>query len=214
MDCSKKLDKIRREYGTITLIEEKLPLSPIDLFRLWLEEAIAKIPDDDPTAMVLSTTDYKGHPDSRVVLLKEQEDETFIFYTNYHSKKAMQLNQIPFAALNFYWPQLARQVRIRGRVKRVSNKKSMEYFSSRPIASQIGAIISPQSEEIPNRTKLERDFDNFGATQQLIQKPKFWGGYELRASKIEFWQGRDNRLHDRIFYYKKKGKWCRCRLAP
>lgn len=213
---TKKVADIRREYGKMSLTEDRLPPSPITLFNIWLDEAINTMQDSDPTAMVLSTVDYKGHADSRVVLLKGMEAETFIFYTNYHSKKGMQLLSNPYVAINFYWSEMVRQLRIRGRVKKLSNAKSTPYFATRPINSQISAIISPQSQRIINRENLESSFNYLetNIAKHPLIKPKYWGGYQLFATEIEFWQGRDNRLHDRIYYYKQRGKWQHCRLAP
>ena len=166
--------------------------------------------------MVLSTVDEKSCPDSRVVLLKGLEEGNFIFYTNYQSAKSMQIQNNPYAALNFYWPQMARQVRIRGRVKKVSTKQSDEYFSSRPIKSQLSAIVSPQSQEIMDRASLEHALNDLIQQhgQELVVRPNHWGGYMVIPEEIEFWQGRDNRLHDRIQYCRQEGAWIRRRLAP
>ncbi|KTD22218.1 pyridoxamine 5'-phosphate oxidase [Legionella lansingensis] len=209
------LADIRREYGELSLSEESVADCPIAQFKQWFEEVLPG-ETTDPTAMVLSTVDDRGFPDSRVVLLKGLEHEAFIFYTNYQSTKALQLAHTPYAALNFYWPGMARQVRIRGRVKRTSKKQSDNYFYSRPRSSQLSAIVSVQSQEIPDRSSLEEALNKLIATygQKPLLRPKQWGGYLVIPDEIEFWQGRDNRLHDRIFYYKKKGQWVHCRLAP
>lgn len=211
----KTLADIRREYGELSLNEATLKTYPISQFKLWFEEVLAN-EKSDPTAMVLSTVDEKGHPDSRVVLLKGLEEGAFIFYTNYQSKKSLQLGHTPYAALNFYWPQMVRQVRIRGRVKRVSKEQSDAYFATRPLTSQLSAIASPQSQEIDDRRTLEEALNRLieEYAQKPIIRPKHWGGYMLIPDEIEFWQGRDNRLHDRIVYYKKKGLWAYRRLAP
>jgi pyridoxamine 5'-phosphate oxidase len=209
------LADIRREYGELSLTETTVQECPITQFKRWFAEVLAA-EKSDPTAMVLSTVDAKGHPDSRVVLLKGLNEGTFVFYTNYQSAKSLQISHNPYAALNFYWPQMARQVRIRGRVKRVSKTQSDSYFASRPVTSQLSAIASAQSRVIADRESLEHALNkliaNYG--QETIPRPKHWGGYMLIPNEIEFWQGRDNRLHDRIYYYKKKGKWAYCRLAP
>lgn len=209
------LADIRREYGDLSLSEDSLPECPITQFKHWFEEVLV-VEKSDPTAMVLSTVDDKGYPDSRVVLLKGLDEGSFIFYTNYQSPKSLQLRHIPYAALNFYWPQMARQVRIRGRVKRVSKIQSDAYFASRPKTSQLSAIASPQSQKIESRKILEQSLNNLIAKygQEPIVRPNHWGGYLVIPDEIEFWQGRDNRLHDRICYYKDKGKWIFCRLAP
>lgn len=211
----KTLAEIRREYGDLSLSEELLSSSPFAQFKLWFEEVLP-LEKTDPTAMVLSTVDERGFPDSRVVLLKGLEKESFIFYTNYESSKAAQLRQTPYAALNFYWAELARQVRIRGRVKKASKEQSDNYFASRPINSQLSTIISAQSREIPNRDVLEKALNELieKSGQSPIVRPKNWGGYVVIPEEFEFWQGRDNRLHDRILYYKKEEHWTHCRLAP
>jgi pyridoxamine 5'-phosphate oxidase len=151
-----------------------------------------------------------------VVLLKGIENDNFIFYTNYESTKAIQLRQTPYAALNFYWPHMARQVRIRGRVDCASREKSDAYFSTRPLESQLSAIASLQSQEIPDRQWLEDRFNKLLAEhgQEPIIRPQNWGGYVLKPDEIEFWQGRDNRLHDRLRYIRKENEWLRSRLAP
>jgi pyridoxamine 5'-phosphate oxidase len=206
---------IRRDYGELSLSEESAQDDPIAQFSLWFEEVLQNEPHD-PTAMVLSTVDEKGLPDSRVVLLKGIEQGYFIFYTNYHSAKAVQLSKTPYASLNFYWPHMARQVRIRGRVQKVSAEQSDSYFLSRPIKSQYSALVSPQSQKIADRAMLETALNALISKngQQPIVRPEFWGGYRIVPEEIEFWQGRDNRLHDRIHYYQQNGNWQHRRLAP
>ena len=206
---------IRRDYGELNLNEELLPEDPIAQFHLWFEDVL-KNETNDPTAMVLSTVDDKGCPDSRVVLLKGLEEGDFVFYTNYQSSKATQLQNKPYAALNFYWPQMARQVRIRGQVKQVSQEQSDRYFLSRPIKSQCSAIISPQSHEVPSRESLETALNDLiqKYAQEPVLRPEHWGGYRVIPDEIEFWQGRDNRLHDRIRYCRQNGQWQHHRLAP
>jgi pyridoxamine 5'-phosphate oxidase len=206
---------IRRDYGELKLNDELVPSDPLEQFQMWFHDVLQN-ETYDPTAMLLSTVDEKGHPDSRVVLLKGIESGSFVFYTNYNSIKSVQLEKNPYAALNFYWPHMARQIRIRGTVQKVSEVQSDLYFASRPIKSQFSAIASPQSQEIPNREFLEK------ALNELIQKhgsepvirPEFWGGYMVIPEEIEFWQGRDNRLHDRIKYVHKDEQWQHQRLAP
>jgi pyridoxamine 5'-phosphate oxidase len=213
---SKKIADLRRDYGALSLDESDLPEDPLTQFTLWFEGALES-EAEDPTAMVLSTVDEKGNPDSRVVLLKGIEDGSFLFYTNYHSTKGRQVQHHPQVALNFYWPTMVRQVRIRGRIQKISAEKSDAYFLSRPFKSQQSAVVSPQSQEIPNRSFLEdalKDLEQSSHAMNL-SRPKHWGGYQIIPSEIEFWQGRDNRLHDRIQYYKnKQGQWLYRRLAP
>ncbi|KTD01604.1 pyridoxamine 5'-phosphate oxidase [Fluoribacter gormanii] len=206
---------IRREYGDLNLSEQSLPEDPIVQFKLWFEDVL-KNEKNDPTAMVLSTVDNQGLPDSRVVLLKGLEGGNFVFYTNYQSKKAKQIQNNPYVALNFYWPQMARQVRIRGQIKPIDKEQSDLYFSTRPIKSQYSAIVSPQSHEIEGREALEKSLNDLIQKhgQEPVLRPTFWGGYMVIPDEIEFWQGRDNRLHDRIHYYLKNGQWTFHRLAP
>lgn len=209
------LASVRRDYGELSLSETEAKANPIAQFKVWMEEVL-QVEKSDPTAMVLSTVDEQGHPDARVVLLKGIDEGAFVFFTNYQSAKAMQLNAHPWAALVFYWPQMARQVRIRGRVKRVTAKQSDDYFSSRPVYSQYSAVISPQSGEIGSRAELEASLNAMIAKhgQKPVARPEYWGGYQLMPEEIEFWQGRDNRLHDRIHYFKQQNEWHRRRLAP
>lgn len=211
----KTIADIRREYGELSLNEELLHPCPLTQFKLWFDE-ISLTEITDPTAMTLSTVDEKGHPDSRVVLLKGLTEQGFIFYTNYQSAKGVQLKNTPYASLNFYWPQMSRQVRVRGSVKRVSKEQSDAYFASRPFASQCSAKISPQSQPINSRSDLDSALKKLmeQSENKQIARPKNWGGYIIKPEEMEFWQGRDNRLHDRIAYSKKGGKWISCRLAP
>lgn len=215
MSHFRSIADIRRDYGELSLHEENIDADPIMQFKHWFEEVL-KNEQHDPTAMVLSTVDNKGNPDSRVVLLKGLDAGAFVFYTNYQSNKALQLKQHPYAALNFYWPHMARQVRIRGRVEKTSQEQSDAYFSSRPVNSQLGAIASPQSKEIKNRAMLDQALNQLIAEhgQELVVRPEHWGGYKITPEEIEFWQGRDNRLHDRIHYYRQNGQWMYHRLAP
>ena len=212
------LAAIRREYGGLGLDDEALPDCPLDQFQRWFSIALEQ-EKSDPTAMVLSTVDERGMPDSRVVLLKGLEENAFIFYTNYLSHKGKQLATTPFAALNFYWPKMARQVRVRGAVKRCSSEQSDLYFSSRPVDSQIAAIASHQSQPLTNRAELEQNFSQLKAhyldnPPEKVPRPSDWGGYVLHPTEFEFWQGRDNRLHDRIHYVMEGRHWSKRRLAP
>ena len=210
----KSLGDIRREYGDLRLSEKDVQACPIAQFQVWFSD-ILKTETADPTAMVLSTVDAKGLPDSRIVLLKGIDDGAFIFYTNYTSIKSNQIQVNPAVALNFYWPSQARQVRVRGTVKPVSKEQSDDYFSSRPLASQWSALISPQSSEISSRAELERALEDLREkNQQPIIRPDHWGGYFVTPYEMEFWQGRDNRLHDRIQYILKVATWTHRRLAP
>lgn len=198
------------------LDEKQVDANPIDLFRRWFSEAQgsgARLPD----AMTLATASRDGKPSARVVLLKQADDEGFVFYTNYRSKKARELDENPRAALVLYWVQLDRQVRVEGSVERISAAESDEYFATRPRDSQIGAIVSPQSEEIENRGFLEMRFAALAESfrDREVTRPEHWGGYRLRPELIEFWQNREGRLHDRIVYEKQAdASWSIKRLAP
>ena len=206
----------RREYGQLSLNEENVADSPLVQFDQWFAEATSS-EALDATAMTLSTVDSKGRPDSRVVLLKGIENNAFVFYTNYDSIKSLQLKTHPYAALNFYWPMLVRQVRIRGPVQRVSDVVSDAYFASRPKKSQCSAIASAQSQVITDRQDLEAQVDKLmqeHMDDDLIKRPSNWGGFAVSVDEMEFWQGRDSRLHDRILYVKDDKSWEKSRLAP
>lgn len=209
------LSNIRQEYGSLELLEKDLAADPIIQFDNWFKEHCTVIADT-PNAMVLSTVDSKGWPDSRIVLLKSLDKGQFVFYTSYLSAKGTQLASNPHAALNFYWPERMRQVRVRGIVNKLSSEQAEDYFYSRPLLSQFAAIASQQSHEISSRDFLFSKFDEVANTykNKKPSKPKDWGGYALIPKEIEFWQGRDNRLHDRIQYYLKNNSWCFRRLAP
>ena len=170
----------------------------------------------DPTAMVLATATRTGKPSSRVVLLKKVDVEGFCFFTNYDSRKGIQLRQNPFVALTFYWAQAERQVRIEGRVSKTDRAVSDQYFGERSIESQISAIISPQSQPIPDRQYLQDSFDQILLVNKRkpLKRPANWGGYVVKPVLIEFWQGRTNRLHDRTFYRLKGKDWILEQLAP
>jgi len=209
------LFEIRREYARRSLSENEVKENPIHQFKQWLEEAIeAKVPD--PSAMVLSTSNKENRVGSRVVLLKEIQEEGFVFYTNYNSKKASDLKENTQAALLFYWPELERQVRVEGFANVVSASASDKYFASRPAESQIGAWASEQSREIPNRQYLEEQVEKYKNEfkGREIKRPEHWGGFILKPDTLEFWQGRPSRLHDRIQYTLEEEEWKIRRLAP
>lgn len=210
----KTLADIRREYGDLCLNEQDIQASPITQFQRWFS-AILQTETHDPTAMVLSTVDAEGRPDSRVVLLKGIDEGAFIFYTNYTSIKAQHIQANAAVALNFYWPSMARQVRIRGHATLAKQQQSDDYFLSRPKASQWSALISPQSSEISSRADLEQAIEALRQhNEEPIVRPEHWGGYCVTPYEIEFWQGRDNRLHDRIQYTLQDNRWTYRRLAP
>ncbi|GAP67842.1 pyridoxamine 5'-phosphate oxidase [Bacteroidales bacterium 6E] len=206
---------IRQEYTLGGMDDSYLGANPIDLFDRWFREAVnAGI--NEPSAMALSTLGTDGYPQSRIVLLKGYGEEGFSFFTNYESQKGNALAQYPKASLLFFWPELQRQIRITGKVEKTSVEESEEYFRSRPRGSRLGAWTSEQSQEIPSRKTLEERYEVFDRKfpEEDIPKPPHWGGYRLTPLTFEFWQGRENRLHDRISFRKENGKWKTARLAP
>jgi len=199
-----------------TLDEKLVDPDPIKQFQAWFSDAIAaNLPL--PEAMNLATATPEGRPSSRMVLLKQVDEDGFVFFTNYHSAKAQQLESNPYAALVFYWSHLDRQVRIEGKVERTSVAESSEYFQTRPRESQIGAWASPQSNVIPGREMLEeraRELEEYYRDRE-IECPGHWGGYRVRPNRIEFWKSRVGRMHDRILYeLTSDGAWAIKRLAP
>ena len=198
------------------LDEQNVDANPIRQFQLWFGEAMrCGMPMAD--AMTLCTATADGKPSARMVLLKGIDESGFVFYTNYQSRKAAELEANPFAALVFYWEPLERQVRVEGRVARISAEESDRYFQTRPRESQLGAIASPQSNVIENREVLEQGFRELEEKyrDQIIERPPHWGGYRLVPDRIEFWKGRPGRLHDRLLYeLQANGEWKRSRLAP
>ncbi len=211
----KNLSDFRKEYSMDKLEESGLPEDPSWLFDQWLEDAISK-GLQEPNAMTLATVSPDGNAHARVVLLKELRDGQFVFYTNYNSQKAKDLEANPNVTLVFLWLELQRQVRITGKARKTSPEESDTYFAARPKNSQIGAVISPQSQIIKNRQELEDEFYKvFEETRDKeIQRPEHWGGYQTEPASMEFWQGRESRLHDRIRYTHKAGQWTAERLAP
>lgn len=204
---------LREDYASGSLDISNMYPSPLLQFALWFEEA-GKAGIPEPNAMVLATVSPDGKPSSRVVLLKEFNGTGFIFFTNYNSKKGHELLLNPNACLNFWWGPLERQIRINGVIEKISEKESDDYFYSRPIGSQAGAIISPQSAEIESREWLEQKFIEVQLKGEL-KRPAHWGGYILLPDSLEFWQGRSNRLHDRLLYEKSAdGNWKIKRIAP
>lgn len=205
---------LRREYIHQPLNEDQVDRNPIAQFNRWFDEAL-KCEVPDANALALGTADRQGRPSVRIVLLKGFDERGFVFFTNYHSHKGHDLEENPYAAMTFFWQLLDRQVRIEGRVERVPVSESEKYFHSRPRGSQVSAAASPQShpiakEALESRVRtLESEFH--GAD---IPRPEHWGGYVLIPDCIEFWQGRPNRLHDRIMYQREGNTWKICRLAP
>jgi pyridoxamine 5'-phosphate oxidase len=203
-------------YSDKTLDENTVDRDPLILFQQWLDEAIAA-GIHLPEAMTLATATPAGKPSARLVLLKQADARGFVFFTNYNSNKARDLDSNPQAALVFYWPHFERQVRVEGRVERTSPVESDAYFKTRPRESQIGALASPQSEVIASREFLEKQANELEKLYEgrEVDRPTQWGGYRLRPERIEFWKGRPSRLHDRILYERQPDEsWTISRLAP
>jgi pyridoxamine 5'-phosphate oxidase len=205
----------RKEYLNGELGDESLSANPREMFLAWLEE-YRLLGNSDSTAFALSTVSKDGTPDSRIVLLKEIRDEGFVFYTNYNSKKGRDISTNPNVHALFFWPEIERQIRIKGKVKKISRIESEKYFSSRPKLSQLGALSSNQSEKIKSRIDLELKFNSFKSESgNDYDCPDDWGGYYLSFEKIEFWQGRRSRMHDRlVFEIKSNSEWNSFRVQP
>jgi len=206
---------VRREYTGAPLTEESAGTNPFALFDAWFAEAV-EFSKYDPNAMVLSTVN-NGVPSGRVVLLKGYDERGFVFYTNYDSDKSADIGQNPAVCLTFHWPEVFRQCRIQGKAERITDEESDVYFYSRPKESNFSAIASPQSKRIESRKELEERLkevkEKYSGDAALI-RPENWGGYRVIPSKIEFWQGRTSRLHDRIVFEKSGARWEKYRLAP
>lgn len=207
------LNNLRKNYQKGELLESKVNPNPFKQFDKWFEEALSSN-IYEPNAMILATA-ADNRPSARVVLLKGFDENGFKFYTNYNSRKGKEISINPNAALLFYWMELERQIRIEGRIEKLSKEESLEYFNSRPLDSRYGALASSQSEIIPDREYLEKKFselkEKYGDNPPM---PDNWGGFILKPVLFEFWQGRSNRLHDRIVYEKKESNWNIYRLSP
>ena len=208
------LSKIRNEYLQGEFDIDHVYPDPVRQFATWMDQALAA-EIDEPTAMTLATVDSDCKPSARMVLLKGFNDRGFVFFTNYESRKGQEISKNHRVALVFYWKELERQVRIEGFVLKTSGKESDDYFTSRPAESQVSAIISPQSSVVPDRRYLESLREDYLRDHSGEHgRPPHWGGYQVIPEVVEFWQGRPNRLHDRIRYTRKGGEWLIERLAP
>lgn len=210
-----KLHSIRTDYKYAELSESNIEGNPFRQFENWMNDALnAKI--KEPTAMSVATCGVDGFPDSRIVLLKDLNENGFTFFTNYNSNKGLSITKNPAVGLHLFWPELERQIRISGFAEKTSEEISDRYFYSRPLLSQIAAIFSNQSNKIPSRDFLNTQFETFkeNYSEKHIKRPENWGGFLVKPVKFEFWQGRESRLHDRILYEKENEIWIISRLAP
>jgi pyridoxamine 5'-phosphate oxidase len=213
---NQKIADLRKDYKLASLDESEVAPYPLPQFGKWWQDAITS-EIDEANAMTLATSTPDGRPSARIVLLKSFDDDGFLFFTNYESRKGQELAQNPHVSLLFFWRELERQVRIEGTVSKAPVSVSNEYYNSRPEGSRIGAIASPQSKVIPDRSFLEEQVDQVAAKyqQEAPQRPDYWGGYVVKPQVMEFWQGRSSRLHDRILYtLTPEGSWKIERLAP
>lgn len=214
-ELTARIAAIRKDYQMAALDEAVAGQDPLVFFAQWFGEA-EKAGADEVNAMTLATVDEAGKPHARIVLLKGLDEQGFVFYTNYESAKGRDMEANASVALVFFWKELERQVRVEGRVEKVSEAESDAYFRSRPFGSRIGAWASPQSQQLADRASLEKHYEELAREWEGKEpdRPDHWGGYRVLPQKIEFWQGRSSRLHDRIVFEQKNGGWERYRLAP
>lgn len=210
-----KLSGMRQEYEAGSLDETRMASDPLVVFNEWMEQAIAA-GLLEPNAMTVATATADGKPSARVLLLKEVNGEGFVFFTNYQSRKGEELMANPYAALVFDWHTLQRQVRVEGEVEKLSLEASDDYFNSRPEGARVGAWVSPQSKVVQGREELNRlqEEQEKRFREEPVYRPPHWGGFLVRPTAVEFWQGRPSRLHDRVVYHKTEGGWTKQRLAP
>lgn len=213
----KDLAGYRKSYHRSALLEETIPASPMALFETWFHELEASEGVEEPNAMTVSTIGLDGFPKSRVVLLKRFSESGFVFFSNYESEKGRAIANNPHICISFFWPNLERQIIIKGQAEKLPAQESDDYFDSRPEGSRLGALVSDQSSVIPSRDFLENELKKLETAykNKEIERPDHWGGYLVKPESIEFWQGRPNRLHDRIRYtLQENSDWKRERLAP
>jgi len=214
MSIFESLDNLRKDYTKDSFNEKTALKNPFEQFKVWFDDAV-NFPMMEPNAMALSTVSSDGRPSSRIVLLKRYDENGFVFFTNYESRKGKELETNPYASLLFYWDKLERQIRIEGITEKISIEESDDYFQSRPYESRLGAWASKQSEVLPSRFTLIREVAKLLVKYPAkVPLPPFWGGYRLKPDMFEFWQGRPSRLHDRIRYSNRGGLWIIERLYP
>ena len=214
MALIKTIAALRREYTSGKFDESTADADPFRQFKIWFKDA-KHAEFLDPNAMALSTADKNGRPSSRYVLLKSYDEKGFVFFTNYESRKAGDMEENPYASLLFFWDKLERQIRIEGKVEKISAEESNEYFRTRPYESRLGAWASKQSHTLKSRFTLMREVAKLMAKYpKHVPLPEFWGGYRLIPDSFEFWQGRESRLHDRLVYTKNANEWVIRRLYP
>lgn len=214
-DLRKYINTLRHDFSRQNLDEKDVDANPVIQFSKWFREAVdAKV--NEPNAMTLSTATIDGKPSSRILLLRNFNEEGFVFYTNYKSRKGEEISRNPNAALLFFWPELERQVRIEGILTKQTAEESDLYFISRPRASKLGAWTSAQSKVVASRKVLDEEYEKISKKypDEQVPRPEYWGGYVLRPQSVEFWQGRPGRLHDRILYTEQNKSWKIERLAP
>lgn len=209
------INSVRRDFAAKPLTRQDLDENPLEQFAKWMEEAVnAQILD--PYAMCLSTVNAAGHPSSRIVYWRDVESNGFVFYTNYNSRKGIEIAANPYVALNFHWSEIDRQIRIEGPIKKVSEETSDKYWASRPRESRIGACASSQSSIVSSPNQLANDFKELQEKYKDVEipRPAHWGGYVVEPERLEFWQGRPNRMHDRFVYIKSGDGWVMEQLSP
>ncbi len=209
------INKLRHDFAKQTLDKKDVDANPILQFQKWFKEAVdAKV--NEPNAMTVATASSEGRPSARILLLRNFDENGFVFYTNYTSRKGGEILKNPYASLLFFWPELERQVRIEGKLIKQSEEESDKYFKTRPRTSKLGAWTSEQSRVVASRKALDEEYEKMSQKYpgEDVPRPIYWGGYVLEPTSIEFWQGRPSRLHDRLLYTKEKNSWKIERLAP